>query len=108
MNDIEWGCTDIDSQQYGRQISEDEFEFKEFDRINYNLIDELESLGRENFNTLYFNLKDYWIIKTVDLREYSLSEQKEYCSAYYSEEEFKDLTNWIIAECIFEQESGLY
>jgi len=39
----------------------------------------------------------------------TLEEQKHYCSAYYPEKEFKDLTNWIIAECIFEQElSGLY
>jgi hypothetical protein len=109
MNKIKWQLTDYDNQQYGRRINDNEFEFKEFNRVSYNLVDELKSLGEPSFYDAYFNLDEYWIIERVNLKDYTLEEQKHYCSAYYPEGEFKDLTNWIIAECIFEQElSGLY
>jgi hypothetical protein len=106
---MKWQLTDYDNQQYGRCINDNEFEFKEFNRASYNLVDELEALGDAKFYNIYFPYDEYWIIERVNLKDYTLEEQKHYCSAYYPEKEFKDLTNWIIAECIFEQElSGLY
>lgn len=105
---MKWQLTDQDNQQYGRFISGKTFEFKEFNRRNNNLIDELNKLGEQGFYNLYFNKLEYWIQRVVNLQEYTIKQQKSYCSAYYPEQEFKDLTDWIIAECIFEQESGLY
>jgi hypothetical protein len=105
---IIWQLTDYDNQQYGRAISDTEFEFKEFDRRNYNLIDELEKLGEKGFYDMYFSYDEYWIISKIDLNDYIRAEQLNICLAYYPRKEFTSLTNWIIAECIFEQESGLY
>ena len=74
-----WICTDPDNQQYGRRISKTVFEFKE--------------RGQQLI---------------INLDSYNYSGKWNYCSAYYSKEDFEKLANWIIAECIFEQESGLY
>ena len=104
----QWQLTDYDNQQYGRCIDDFTFEFKEFDRGNYNLDDELTLLGEADFYDKYFFYDEYWIIEKIDLRDYTLEQQKKYYEAYYPENEFNTLTNWIIAECIFEQESGLY
>lgn len=82
MEKIEWICTDPDTKQYGRQISEKVFEFKE------NGSDEM----------------------TIDLDHYSDDQIKRHISAYYdSLDQLKEIygsdSNWIIAECIFERES---
>jgi hypothetical protein len=91
----EWQCTDLDNEQYGRQISENVYEFKEKNR---GLIDYED---------------DEFIEITIDLNSYSTAETENHISAYYSGvEELKSIYGddfkWIIAECIFEQESGLY
>lgn len=79
-----WICTDPDNKQYGRQLSETEFEFKE--------------RGEEMF---------------INLDNYNEDEIDNHISAYYNsinelKNIYKEQSNWIIAECIFEQESGLY
>jgi hypothetical protein len=91
----DWVCTDLDNKQYGRQLSETKFEFKEKNRglLDYDE-DEIIEFG-------------------VDLSDYSEKEIEEVISGYYScLDELKAIyvedSNWIIAECIFEQESGLY
>jgi hypothetical protein len=91
----DWVCTDLDNEQYGRQLSENRFEFKEKNRglLDYDE-DEIIHFG-------------------VDLSNYSEKEIQEVVSSYYNSlDELKaiygDDSNWIIAECIFEQESGLY
>lgn len=91
----DWICTDLDNEQYGRQLSETRFEFKEKNRglIDYDE-DEIIHFG-------------------VDLSKYSDKEIREAISGYYNSlEELKSIygddSNWVIAECIFEQESGLY
>jgi len=79
-----WTCTDEDNQQYGRQLSERIFEFKE---------------------------RGYTDI--IKLDDYNLKEINNIISSYYLsieelKKEYKENSDWIIAECIFEQESGLY
>lgn len=90
-----WECTDYDNNQYGRQISEKVFEFKEKNR------------GLSDYE------EDEFIEMTINLDHYTNEQIENHISAYYgSLEELKEIygddSNWIIAECIFEQESGLY
>ena len=91
----EWVCTDLDNEQYGRQISENVYEFKEKNR------------GLSEYKD------DEFIEITIDLDDYSSNDAENHVSAYYSGiDEVKQIYGadfeWIIAECIFEQESGLY
>ena len=91
----QWKCTDLDNKQYGRQISTNVYEFKEKNR---GLLD----YGKNEFIQI-----------TIDLDDYSSDEAEKYVQAYYSGiDEVKQIYGadfeWIIAECIFEQESGLY
>lgn len=87
----EWVCTDPDTVQYGMQISEYEFEFK------------------EGLNGVKKN-------EVIDLREYTM-EQIENCINSYGYslvwtrngprniwDLYGEETMWIIAECIFESE----
>lgn len=91
----DWICTDIDNQQYGKQLSRSIFLFKEKSR-------DLDEYDEGEDIELLINLDDY-----------SKEEIDDYISSYY--EDIHELeamygtdSNWIIAECIFEQESGLY
>ena len=61
--------------------------------------------GRKITETIY-EFKEGDMQFEVDLDNYTSEEMKEYYECYG----FPDgsLTNWIIAECIFEQTSGLY
>ncbi|MFA5048617.1 MAG: hypothetical protein WC516_06355 [Patescibacteria group bacterium] len=103
-----WQLTDYDNQQYGRCMAKNLFQFKEFNRRSYNLVDELQILGEAEFIRIYFNLDEYWLIDIINLKQYSDEQKRKYCASYYTEKEFDQLTDWIIAECIFEQENGLY
>ena len=81
-------CTDMDRNQYGQQITDDHFQFME--------------------------LRDgEWTEMDIFLSHYTDEQILNHISAYYSSLEelreiYDDQSNWIIAECIFEQESGLY
>lgn len=91
----DWVCTDADNEQYGRQISEKVFDFKELNR---------GLLGYEEGEFIYLR---------INLNEYSRKQILNHILAYYDSIEqietlYGDDSNWIIAECIFEQESGLY
>jgi hypothetical protein len=91
----DWVCTDLDNEQYGRQLSETRFEFKEKNR---GLLDYEE---------------DEFIEFGVDLSDYSEKEMYDVARTYYGsldelKEQCGDSWKWILAECIFEQESGLY
>lgn len=96
MTDIpkDWICTDIDNQQYGRQISEKVFEFKE-----------------KNHNKDITGGNDF-VQMTIDLNDYSENSMYDLVSSFYGYDDFKKMLNdkeyWIIAECIFEMESELY
>jgi hypothetical protein len=95
LENIDWKCTDSDNEQYGRQIDKRIFEFKEKNRG-------LAEYGEEQFIEIYVNLDNY-----------TEGEIEEYISAYYDSIAeiigiYGEDSDWIIAECIFEQESGLY
>lgn len=112
-----WTCTDPDNLQFQRNGS---FEFKEFDRFSYpnefkEIVDGVDTLKTPIELIPYWNNSNYWIIDTIDFKEYSIEKVFSLCSSYYSKEELSELIEdsnsggWeIIAECIFEQESGLY
>ena len=90
----EWICTDPDTEQYGRQISERVFEFKE--KMYLEEVDD-----------------DKVVQMTINLDDYTEKEVEDHISAYYEDLNeifniYGEDSNWIIAECIFEQESGNY
>ena len=64
-----------------------------------------QQYGRKLTETIY-EFKEGNVTSVIDLDDYTSEQMKEYYEPYG----FPDgsLTNWIIAECIFEQTSGLY
>ena len=89
----DWICTDADNEQFGRQITDRIFEFKEKNR------------GLEE--------EDDFVQMTINLDHYTQEQVENHISAYYTDMNevfnvYGEEANWIIAECIFEQESGLY
>lgn len=102
ISQFEWVCTDPNNQQYGRQISDMIFEFKE-PLFDY----KFEGITPKRFKT------DEEIKIAINLSEYSENDMYDYVSSYYGYDDFKEFlkTNegrWVIAECIFELESGNY
>ncbi len=93
----EWTCTDPDNQQYGRKIGDGHYEFKERNPgFEINPIEE-----------------DEWVQIDIILAHYTDAEIKKHVSAYYNSlEELKEIYGdnweWIVAECIFEYETGFY
>lgn len=90
-----WICTDIDNQQYGRK--------------------------RTDLNTWAFEFKEKGVEKTIiDLEDYDIEKMQFYISCYgyslnpassyfiFDIYKNKEAVNWVIAECIFEQECGNY
>ncbi len=90
-----WICTDPDNEQYALEVSEKVFRFKEKNR----------------FNGAYEDPNEI-IEETINLEDYTEDQMFNHVSAYYDYDEFKEMLDnkeyLIIAECIFEQESGLY
>jgi hypothetical protein len=95
MKTTKWICTDIDNNQYYRQISKYAFEFKE-DRLIHPMT--LET-------TIYQSV--------IDLNDYTIEEMIDECSLFgYDSDEVKEWYNnqkdsnelSLIAECIFEME----
>lgn len=105
-----WTCTDPDNFQYGRRLSTYKFEFKEFDRHS-NRKEYLELLEKA-IDISSFGI-EYFIEIEIDLEDYSMRDIMEHTESYYGNldeivaQYGKDFT-WIVAECVFEQESGLY
>ena len=102
-----WECTDASNFQFGRKVSNGIYQFKEWiggGKINE---DVSETVKKE------FNNPGHWEEGTIILED--ISEQKilSHISAYYDsinqiKETYGDNWEFIIAECIFEQQSGLY
>jgi len=109
-----WKLTDPDNHQYGREVSPGVFQFKEFDRNNYisrNTGDDYEEEKR--FIDRVFDDNEFWIEDTIVLTNFTDKEIRGHVSAYYNSlEALKEIygkdSDFIIAECIFEQSSGLY
>lgn len=91
----DWQCTDPDNKQYGLQLREGVYLFKE----------------KNHFHEI--NDEGEWIEIEINLAGYSDESREEIASTYYGslnelKEQNGDSWEWILAECIFEQESGLY
>lgn len=91
----EWICTDPATEQYGCKLSDGVYEFKEKDYLQ-----------EESSDT---NI----IQKVIIIADYKQCDIEKHISPYYDSIEeieriYGDDAEWIIAECIFEQESGLY
>lgn len=83
INNSKWVLTDPTTNQYGRRIDENIFEFKEGD------------------------YEDGVVQAVIDISEYTEEEIENCVSSYYSNlNEVKELYEydwkWIVAECIFE------
>jgi hypothetical protein len=92
---MEWICTNLYNEQYGRQLSETNFEFKEKNR---GLLDYDE---------------DEFIHFGVDLSDYSEKEIDDVARTYYGsldelKEQYANCWKLELAKCFYEQESGLY
>jgi hypothetical protein len=61
--------------------------------------------GRKLTENIY-EFKEGNVTSVIDLEEYTSEQMKKALEPYGMP--IDSLTNWIIAECIFEQESGLY
>lgn len=102
-----WTCTDPDNHQYGREISPGVFQFREW--LGGGKLDEKveETIKAE------WNRPGSWEEDTIVLENFNEDEIREHISAYYNsleqlKEIYGDNWKWIVAECIFEQTSGLY
>jgi hypothetical protein len=109
-----WSCTDPDNLQYSKENQDGTYAFREFDKFHYP--DEFKQVLRGAIN-LAVDLKPrYWVTMTIDLDGYTIDEIDQLLKTYGyigNETGWVDgcgcqLTNEIIAECVFEQESGLY
>jgi len=104
---IEWTCTDPDNFQYGRKVSPGVYQFKEW--IGGGKLE--VPVGKTVKEC--FNESGHWEEDTIVLANFTDAEIREHVSAYYNsledlKEIYGDDSDWIIAECIFEQQSGLY
>lgn len=110
-----WTCTDPDNYQYGRKTADGVYEFKEFDKLNF-AGDEHGHEEEKTFVTNRFSDSDFWVEETIDLNQYSQKDKEKAISGYYDSMEAlseickgdMEQVSWIVAECIFEQNSGLY
>ncbi len=85
-----WVCTDSDTQQYGRQINETTFQFKEKGK-DKSIVD-IKKYSNEQIENI-INSYGY----TLEPNHRTNNNQN--IHVLYGEE-----ANWIIAECIFESE----
>jgi len=111
-NENTWTCTDPDNHQYGRMIREGVYEFKEFDRQNYSINTDDYSSAEQFIETVFDN-SEFWKEMQISLVDYNEVEIEDNVSGYYgSLDNLKKICGvewmWIVAECIFEQKSGLY
>ena len=108
----EWVCTDPDNNQYGIKVKDGHYRFKEFDRFNYTT-DSEHYPDKDLFISTVWDNDEFWIEVDIVLAHYTNEQIANHISAYYNNlDQLKEIygedSEWIIAECIFEQESGLY
>ena len=102
LEHIIWVETDPDNYQFGRQIGEGIYEFKEFGVPD--LVATLDEAIGDSEN---------WTQETIDLSKFSDELKESVASSYYGsldelKEQCGDSWEWILAECIFEHEYMSY
>ena len=110
-----WTLTDPDNFQYGRRISKGVFQFKEYDKDSNPTVNKLDYDCKRAYVVAAFD-DDCWIEATIDISHYSDEQKEEAINGYYTSlDALKEIcggdmeqVDWIVAECEFEQNSGLY
>lgn len=109
-----WDCTDIDSLQFKTYIGDGTYKFKEFSRFEYTK--QFNQIVNGQVDIHLFAASIFWIEDTIKPESYTIEQVTSILSPY-GYKKVKDgwiddcgdaITLAIIAECIFEQESGLY
>ena len=88
----EWICTDSNIEQYGRKITDKIFEFKEKGKGPY--IINLDEYSNQDIESC---------INTYGYTQYPIIDDTNKLS--YIRDVYKNESNWIIAECLFEQDN---
>lgn len=102
-----WICTDPDNFQYGRRLCSGVYQFKEW--IGGGKLE----VPIDKFVKDCFDEPGNWEEDTIVLSNFSEQEIEDFVSGYYgSLKELKETCGddweWIVAECVFEVQSGLY
>ena len=84
-----WVCTDPDCFQFIRRDG------NKFEMVEVIDIDMLAQSDEHSYIVLR---------KEIDMNNYSDEEIMEYVSMYYSDDEIKELDDYLVAECVLEQE----
>lgn len=110
MNRNNWITTDPDNLQFRLTRG---YTFKEFDRVNYPEIFEIYKGKSDRDLKPIWDIEKYWIEETINISSYTFSEILTIITAYYNGLDdlilcYKNNSENIIAECIFEYENGLY
>lgn len=103
---LAWVETDPDNFQFGRQIGQGIYEFKEFDHFAL-FPNEVESLDEAK------GMAGYWTQEIIDLSQISDELKESVASSYYGsldwlKEQCGYSWEWILDECIFEHEYMSY
>ena len=116
----DWVCTDPDTLQFCKKLSEKVFELKEFNMVelnpnttsNMNYVKDKQKLPHLVFAEKYWNEEELWVEEEIDLDDYSEEEIQEYMDAYGYDYDGENVifptgqfypNNALIAETIFEQ-----
>ena len=102
-------CTDLDNFQFGKELSDSKFRFVEIDRST--LFDLFDSEKLHEIDSTELIEYGDWFDDAIDLDNYTESDINTIIKGYYdSVEGMKEIYGepnykFIIAECIFEQET---
>ena len=112
--DSGYRCTDPDNLQFSKQVQSGWYTFLEFDRFMYP--EYFREITDGLINEQIDRNPKFWIAHDVILKDYTVDEITNHLAAYgyvfgkrgWIDCNGHELESLIIAECIFEQESGLY
>ena len=115
-----WSCTDTDTLQFCKKVTDNIFELKEFNMMelnpnttsNMNIVEDKQKLSHIVFAEKYWDKEEFWVEEVIDLNDYSEEEIREYMEAYEYDYDGENVIfptgqcypdNALIAETIFEQ-----
>ena len=98
FNTEEWFCTDPDTCQFCRKISDTEFEYIQLKEDVFDKL-KVQGYGKNALDFLYGRTTPIdWYQEIIDVDEYDEDEVDEYIAPYG----YDKSDNQLIAECIFE------